>query len=481
MSSRGRLAKNVGILMGMELGVKALDVVTSIILARYLAPHGFGLLAFAISFASFFGVLPGFGMGSLAMRDLARDPDRLQDYLSNGLIAKAILSVAALGLMGVVVWSMGYPPARSVVVLLAGTLVALEATLRFCTAFFQAAQRMTPVATLSLARQGGFVLTALWVVWFKGGIIEVLGLRVLVYLAILATSVWLIDRRLQRIRWGFNLPFTWQILKASFPFALMSLFVADINTVMLSMMQGDAMTGWYAAAQKFWVAFTFIPLSMRGVLLPAMAKLSRESPSALGDSLTRSCRYLVMIALPIAGGIFVLADRLVAFVYGSAYLAAVPVLRILIWTLLFDFVNHALMPALAAVDRERQASVCLGIAALVGILTNLIAIPRWGHVGAAMTTLLSVALVCGLQGALLLRVLSQPRPVLLSRILKPLGATAVMMAFAWLNREGGLAYTILASAVVYLGCLIASRAVGRDEWALIGELWHRRALDEPVV
>ena len=43
MSGEGRkVMGHTGILMGMQLGIRMMDAVVSIILARYLLPEGFG-------------------------------------------------------------------------------------------------------------------------------------------------------------------------------------------------------------------------------------------------------------------------------------------------------------------------------------------------------------------------------------------------------------------------------------------------------
>ncbi len=94
--SRGRFGKNASVLMAMELGIRAMDALVVIILARYLAPEGFGLLAFALSFAGLFGMLPGFGMGSLSVRNVAREPEQLSRFLLNGLIVKTALAALTL-------------------------------------------------------------------------------------------------------------------------------------------------------------------------------------------------------------------------------------------------------------------------------------------------------------------------------------------------------------------------------------------------
>lgn len=477
MSTRspGLIAKNVGILMGMEACAKVFTFAATIVLARYLAPRGFGLLAFALAFVSMFNVIAGFGMSSLTMRDLARDHRLIPQYLSNGLIAKALLSVVALGVISGVMWGMGYSPEKRPVVLLAALVMVLEATMRFTDAFFQSAQRMGVVAVANLAYDIGTVICALMVVWVRGSVLDYLTGRMLVLLVVLGISVWLIHIRLGRLAWHCDLGFIWRMLKGALPFALSTLFVAiyvDIDLVMLSFMKGDVMTGWYAAAGKFLKGFSFIPVSTREGMLPAMAKFSRDDPDELVKNLARSCRYLAMVALPIVGGIFMLAPQFVVLFFGSAYQAAIPALHVLIWTLFFMFLNSALWVALVAVDRERQATIFQGIGALVNIVTNLIAIPRWGHVGAAATTVLSFATVFGLDLMLLRRAL--PKFRLLREVIKPVCAMGAMMGFIHLSQGSGLGTVIVGSVVVYLGCLIVLRAIGAEELALLRGLGQRK-------
>lgn len=478
MNAQVKMVKNTGILMGTEVGVKALEVLVSVILARYLAPQGFGLMAFAVSFVSLFSIVASFGMNSLVTRNVARGED-VSRYLSNGFIAKAMLSFVALGAISLITWAMGFTFERGLIVFLAALSMVLETYLRFGNAFFRAHQQMVPVAVANLAVHVGSVMTALLVVWLNRGLIEILAARVLVYFVIVSLAFLVIHARLQRLLWSFDPTFTRRMLKASVPFALFQIFVSiyvDIDMVMLSWLKGDVITGWYAAAQKFRKVFTFISSSVSGAIMPAMSQFARESPTNLLETLTRSCKYLVIIALPIAGWICVFADQLVVLLYGQAYQAAIPALRILIWTILFAFLNSALSSALVAVNRERQLSWALGVGALFNILTNLIAIPHWGHVGAAATTLLSEVVVLVFQLDLVRQALPQARP--LGQLAKPLWATLAMMAFAWLGRGLELVYTILGSTVIYAAVLVASRAVGRDEWAALNGMLKHKAFQE---
>lgn len=473
------VARHAGILMGMEISIGLLDALVSVILARYLAPQGFGLLAFALSFASLFGIIPGFGMGSMSLRDVARHPEHLSQYVSNGLIAKLALAAVTLVAIGLGTAIAQFPADKTLIVLLAGVFMILDTNVRYTLSFFQAAQRMSTVAVVNLAVHLGWVILSLAVVGLRAGVVELLAVRVLVTAVGLVASVVLIDRRLQRIAWTFDVPFVWHLMKASFPFALFRLkhtLYTDIDTVMLSAMRGDVMTGWYAAANKLLRVFRFIPTGAFGAILPAMARSSRDSQADLSEALSRSCKYLAIIGLPIAGGACVLANELVLWLFGSAYQPAALALQLISWSLLFEFLNSATVAGIAAVNRERQGSRYLIVGALFSGLSNLVVVPLFGHLGAAATTVMTESLVFVLQVRLLRQAI--PQLNLLSQLIRPIAVTAVMMAFAGFSRPAGLAWAIPLSAAVYVGGLIVTRTIGSREWSLLNGMLRMKTADE---
>ncbi len=468
MSEKIRLVKNTGIIMGMELGVKSLEVVVAIVLARYLSPQGFGLLAFAIAFASLFEILASLGMSTLITRDVAGDPKALGRYLSHGLAVQILLSVAALATLGWAGSLLKFPAQKWTVVFVAGLLMIVENCLDFSSSFFKSFQQMGTVAVLTLALRMGWMVAALGVVWFKGDLVQILLARVFISLGVVAGSLWLVHSRLHRIVWQFDLKEALKMLRASFPFALFGAFVMiyiKIDLVMLSLMKGDQMTGWYAAAQKFRQGFVFIPASVRDATLPAMSKFSTESPARLRETIRRSCKYLWMISLPASALISIFADTLIRWIYGPAYLSAIPALRIVIWTMVFSFINNVFTVALYALKREKEASWTLAFGMVFNILTNLLAIPRWGHVGAATTTVLSEMVVFAMQIYWLRKVL--PSTGLLSPVLKPFAAVSTMVFFLIAAQPLAIAFRIFGAVVLYAAVLFFLGDLGREEWKLV--------------
>jgi O-antigen/teichoic acid export membrane protein len=474
MSGSVRLAKNAGLLMGMELGIRGLDAVVAILLARYLAPEGFGLLSFALSFSGMFGILPGLGMGVLTVRDIARDPKRLSPLLSNGLVIK--IGLAALTLLAIWLGSvaLGHAPTRRELVLLAGMLMVIDTNVEYFLAFFQATNRTRTKVLVSIGIRAGWLAGSLAVMALGGGVRDLITVRAGVTLAGLAVTLGLIHWRIQPIRWNWSPSSGWQMMRASLPFALYRVWLGlygDIDMVMLSQLRGDVATSLYSAAQKVIRVFAFIPAGFNAATLPAMARSSRTSRTEVRHLASKTTKYLLMLGLAVAGGICVLAEETIVLLYGHAYREAAQVLRIAIWSVAFTFLNGTIISALAAVDRERQSSNRLFIGVVFSALSNFAVIPAYGAAGAAATTLMSRALMFFLQWRLLRTVLPGFRVQDAGRLL---AACAVMMAAAWVSRPAGLPAAVLAGAAAYVGMLVATRAIGRADVEFLGRLLRQR-------
>jgi O-antigen/teichoic acid export membrane protein len=457
--------------MVMELGDRLIEAVVAILLARYLGPNGFGLLAFALSFAWLFGMIPGFGMGVFAIRNTSRQPEEISRYLANGLAGKLLLAAITAALMAGVVLLLHYPWLKCKLLVLSGTLMILETNMRFVLSFFQASLRPGYVAGVNLGVRVGWLVTSLAVMFFGGGVTALLGVRVIVVGLGFALALLLVHVKLQKIRWQFDPRFVVTMLKSSFPFALFRLYgkvYTDIDTVMLSSMAGDVMTGWYAASHKVLRIFNFVPRSFFGAFLPAVSKLAHATPQDLKRMIERAIKYLAMIGLPITGGLCMIAEPLILKFYGPDYREAVGTLRIMAWSLAFGFLNNGMTAAIAALNKEKKASLYLVLGAVFSGASNLIVVPLMGHYGAALTTVLTEGLVLALQIRLVLG--SIPDLNLQNALAKPALAAAVMMGLIFLVREAGLAVMVAVGAVSYGTCLLMLGALGKEEWKLAGDI-----------
>ncbi|OUC09558.1 hypothetical protein RY27_02115, partial [Litorilinea aerophila] len=119
-----------------------------------------------------------------------------------------------------------------------------------------------------------------------------------------------------------------------------------------------------------------------------------------------SLRLLVMVSLPIAMSVTFLAEPLVYLVGGVQYLrvpetitllgreisflgGSALALQVIIWSIPIGFVNSVTQYVLIAVDQQRYLTKAFIIGVVFNVVGNLLAIPSFGYLGAAVVTILS--------------------------------------------------------------------------------------------
>jgi O-antigen/teichoic acid export membrane protein len=102
------------------------------------------------------------------------------------------------------------------------------------------------------------------------------------------------------------------IIIGSIPFALNALFGVlffRIDTVMLSVLKGDAAVGIYSAAYVPMLALGVIPTVFIAAIYPVMSRYFVSSKDTLESFTSLSSKYMAIIGFPIAMGCFILAER----------------------------------------------------------------------------------------------------------------------------------------------------------------------------
>src|SRR5439155_21436477 len=161
------------------------------------------------------------------------------------------------------------------------------------------------------------------------------------------------------------------------------------STIVLSVFHHEAAVGLYTAASKIVSFGTPVVTSFTSAMFPYMSRLYGESSRALRRVGEESLKYMLAAALPVVVIVAMFADRIIWILYGDRYAAAVPVLRIVIWVFVFNFVNPFVSHILFA-RGEQAISLRVGaVTCLVSLGLSFALIPRWGAIGAAYTVLTS--------------------------------------------------------------------------------------------
>src|SRR5450756_3160242 len=127
MSTRRRIFKNTAVLASADIFTRLMRFALAIVIARTLGPAGYGVYAFAFSFAEVYGVISDFGMSNLIIRDTSREKKYLARYVGNILFVESALSVVAYGFLFFLVGLMDLPQEKAVIVYIACLLYTSDA------------------------------------------------------------------------------------------------------------------------------------------------------------------------------------------------------------------------------------------------------------------------------------------------------------------------------------------------------------------
>jgi O-antigen/teichoic acid export membrane protein len=235
-----------------------------------------------------------------------------------------------------------------------------------------------------------------------------------------------------------------------------------IDALLLPGLAGDVAAGTYAAAYKVSEGAGILSSSFTLALFP---RLSRQTD--LSHAYRLALRALLQVAIPLAVGIGLLSEPIVALVGGREYLPDSAVaLSILICYLPFSYVNGLTQYVLIAAGKQRMLTGAFAVALVFNLGANLVLIPRFSYVGAAWVTVASelVLLVPFRMAAA-----SVTRGVsLVQEARTPLLATLLMAPVVWWLRDAlhPLA-AIPAGAAVYLLALWSLGGIDANQRRLL--------------
>ncbi len=472
------VARNSAFNLVAQIAIKALSFLFTVYVVRDLGPESYGTYAAIGAFGFLFIFIADLGLSPYGVREVARlrdqsdAPAKLADLHSDLLALRVLLSILAGGLTV----GFGALTGRPELVLIALALNAVGLTLHGAQSasgtVLGGLERMGVGAGALVFSQLVFIAAGAFALWNGWGY---LGLITANLLAITLSTI-VVLRAAASVGWGSVSPARWlPLIRASLPFGIVTFALGlsyKFDTVLLELTRPAGETGLYNAAYN--LVFTSAVLSniLNVALYPALARLSVTAPERLPGIYARALRYLWLLALPIAVGGAVLAGDLVPFLFDSDYTAGGVALRIVIWVVPLMYTSEFLGYVVLIGNQERRVARAVVISTALNVTLNLIIVPIFGFVGAAVTTVITEAvLVAQYVWLLRARLGALPLGQMLAR--PALAALGMGLLVAWLPAEWPVLLRVAAGVGLYGGLGLALGLITPDDWRFLRQL--RRA------
>lgn len=177
--------------------------------------------------------------------------------------------------------------------------------------------------------------------------------------------------------------------------AVAILIYVSIDTTMLGWIKGDYDVGLYSLAVKVYVAVKSLMIAIYNVSIPRLAYLwGINKKEEFKNLLTDLFGYISVLLVPATIGLIMIAEPILILLGGEEYIKSVSTLQILSVALFFAIFGGLVCDCLnVAIGREKENMIAAISAAFINFALNLVLIPAFSYIGAAITTLIAEAFV----------------------------------------------------------------------------------------
>lgn len=398
--------------------------------ARYLGEDGFGSYNFILAFISLFAVISDFGMSSVLMREIAKEPHRVSEFLSNGILFRIFFSATAF-IAAIAVASIMDVSIDNLLIYLFAITLFFYPNNSFRD-LFAAKLKMEFVAISEIISILLFVIIALLIVWLKGSLVLIIMAHVF-SITIGFILLALFARREVKLTFRVNREVLAFFLREGWPLALSAMFVAlyaRIDQIMLFQMKNSQAVGLYSSVVRITELPGFLAVAFVSSITPVLSRTFIEDKKTFDRISRLTYRYLTIGVTLYILVVSLLSEYLLAIIFGERYVGASPTLIVLIWSSLFIFLGMGLNTVLICSNLQRTSFILTAACAIINMILNFFLIPLYGILGAALATVISYATIFPV--AFILPSTRNMVKDLFSESIKPIVAIFVIVCIGWI-------------------------------------------------
>lgn len=386
-----RPAKNLAWLLVAEIVGKAAGFAFVVIAAHAVTKPEYGTFTFALSIVPLFLLVAAWGIDITTVRELARAPEHASEWVGSGLVLR--VGLGGLGLLLSITVGAFFVESREAWLTLAvvGAALLLDELSRFVGVPFRAFEQMRPYAFVVVINRLISVAAAV-LVWLMGGGLIALGAAYTAGSLVALAYAWMAMRRAYphlRIRDARGGPIV-RLWRVGTPLAIAALFttaVFRIDALLLQALRGPVELAQYGVAYRFLESLLFVAWTLSTVVLPRIAR------AGIGTSSRRTTSRVLALALafylPIAVGTPFAAKWIIGLLFGSRYADAATAAAWLGAAGVGYAIAYILRIAVIALGRRAVVLQVSLVMLIINVALNLVVIPRYGFVGAAVTTVVT--------------------------------------------------------------------------------------------
>jgi O-antigen/teichoic acid export membrane protein len=366
----------------------------SIILARVLGPEGKGIFSLAILLPLFLVAFTDFGVAPASVYYIGKKRYSPEEVFGVNIIFSILISILAILIGLIIVFFFGnklFPGIATAYLLLALSLIPFKVFLVFVVNVLLGLQKIKKYNLVQLIQTLIYLfLIMIFLLGFHFGIGVAILMQVISFLIASIVLFFEMRKEVNIVQLRINK----SLFKDFFSFGsraylsnILFFLHARIDMFMLNYFLNPAMVGFYSIsviiAEKLWL----ISQSAGVVIFPRIS--SETDARQLKKFTPLVARNVFAITLIGAGGLFIIAPWLITFFYSKQYLESIVPFQILLLGIIPVSLSQILKYDFSGRGKPILNTYLNGASLVLNITLNIIFIPKFKVVGAAMATAIS--------------------------------------------------------------------------------------------
>jgi len=439
-------------------------------IARYLGQEGFGSYVLILAFLSIFNVLADFGLYSLMVREISQPNADEKKIVSNIFTLRIAILLATLGLAMIIVWLFPYSTKVKI-----GVAIGAIAFL-----FLSASQVLMGIFQKYLRTDKAILAEIIGRIVQLGLVILFISLNlgifsILVALIISSASIFILNfffaREYVSLTLSFNFSYWKKLFKMTLPIAaslVLTLIYFKIDSIFLSLGFINRLStnpiidvGIYGIAYKILEALIFFPAMFTGLIMPLLSKYAFSNREEFKKIFQKTLDALIIFVIPLMIGLLFLSSPIVILVGGKNFSSSAPVLQILSLAIGLIFFGNLFGRAIIALNKQKTGAWIYFGGMIFNIIANLIFIPKYSYIGAAITTVFTELLITTLMLFLIYKTIHHLPSFKIA--FKVFFAGLIMGTFLYYFQNLNLFLLIASGAVIYFSILYLIKGITKEE------------------
>jgi len=283
---------------------------------------------------------------------------------------------------------------KELIIFLGIPFIILSTISTFYISFYNSFQKMEYNSIYEILSKFLYVIFIFVVIYFNFRLIGVLIANVLSLLIACGFLVWFI-RKFIRMNIKFNFKYIFLKIRVASYFAGISFFTLvyyNIDKLLISLMIGDYQLGLYV------IGYTFLGLLVSLISILSFAFFPVLSSNKINLSKYKFVselflKYILIISVPIVFGGIYFANKIITLAFGARFLGGLIPFQIIMLFFFLVALNTYNTSVLVIKNQEKFYFKLVLIAAIFNVIVDLIIIPIYGIIGAAIVTVLSELIV----------------------------------------------------------------------------------------